>query len=55
MTAASLPFRGVCEKNLDKVEWLVELIPKQLDYSLSISTRDSWRGRAAPVNYHVFK
>ena len=32
MTAASLPFRGVCEENLDKVEWLVEFKPKQLDY-----------------------
>ena len=55
MTAASLPVRGVCEEDLDKDERLVEFILKQLDYSLSISTRGIRRGRVAPVNYHSFK
>ena len=42
MTATSLCFRSVCEDDLDKVSTISRFILKQLDYSLSISMRDSW-------------
>ena len=49
-TAASWRFRSVCEKDLD--------ILKQLDYSLSISMRDSLLGPSSTTNFltcFVFK
>ena len=44
MTADSWRFRSVCEGDLDKFWTTSRFILKQLDYSLSISVRDSWHG-----------
>ena len=50
-TAAALRFQGVCEEDLDRFERLVYL---QLDYWLSISLRDSRRGRS-PSQLSLFQ
>ena len=42
--AVSLRFRSVCEEDLDEAWTTSRFILKQLDYSLSISMRDSWLG-----------
>ena len=47
MTAISLRFLSVSEEDLGKVlndYYMCRFILKQLDYSLSISMRDSWLG-----------